>query len=57
MRAYVLTSGSVFGLIVLAHLSRIFLEPHVLREPAWVFVTLVAAGLTVWAFRVARVAH
>ena len=57
MRAYVLTSGSIFGVIVLAHLWRIVLEPHVLREPIWVLLTLTAAGLTGWAFRVARGAH
>jgi hypothetical protein len=57
MRAYVLTSGSIFGLIVLAHVWRIFLEPHVVREPLWVLITLAAVGLTVWAFRVARLAH
>jgi uncharacterized membrane protein len=54
MRAYVLTSGSIFGVIVLAHIWRIFLEPHVLREPFWVLITLAAAGLTLWAFRILR---
>ena len=57
MRAYILTSGSIFGLIVLAHVLRAFAEPHVLREPGWVLLTLAAAGLCAWAFRVARLAQ
>ena len=56
MRAYILTSGSIFGLIVLAHVLRLVVEPHVLREPVWVLLTLAAAGLCVWAFRVLRLA-
>ena len=54
MRAYVLTSGSIFGLIFLAHIWRIFLEPHVLGEPLWVLLTLAAAGLSLWALRILR---
>ncbi len=57
MRAYVLTSGSIFGLIALAHVGRIFVEPHVLSEPLWILLTLAAAGLSAWAFRIARLAH
>jgi hypothetical protein len=57
MRAYILTSGSIFGLIVLAHVLRLFAEPHVLREPLWVLLTAAAAGLCVWAFRVLRFAR
>jgi hypothetical protein len=57
MRAYVLTSGSIFGLIALAHVGRIFVEPHVLSEPLWILLTLAAAGLSVWAFRVSRLVH
>ena len=56
MRAYILTSGTIFGLIVLAHVLRVFAEPHVVREPAWVLLTLAAAGLCAWAFRVLRLA-
>ena len=57
MRAYILTSGSIFGLIVLAHVLRLVAEPQVLREPVWILLTLAAAGLCVWAFRVVRFAR
>jgi hypothetical protein len=57
MRAYILTSGSIFALILVAHVLRIFQEPHVLREPFWILLTLAAAGLAFWAFRVARLVH
>ena len=56
MRSYLLTSGTIFGLIVLAHLSRILAEgAHLARDPWWILITLVAAGLCVWAFRLLRV--
>lgn len=52
MKAYLLVTGTVFGLIVLAHLARLFSEgTHMLTEPWWVALTLAAAGLSIWAFR------
>jgi hypothetical protein len=58
MRAYVMTTGAVFGLITLAHVLRILAEgSHLLREPVWVLLTLATAGLCVWAWRLLRLAH
>jgi hypothetical protein len=55
MRAYLITSGTIFGLITLAHLCRIFAEGRRLAtEPGFVLLTLLAAGLSLWAFRLAR---
>ena len=55
MRAYVVTSGINFGLLVLAHLLRVAAEgAHLARDPWFVVVTLAAAALCVWAFRVLR---
>lgn len=55
MRAYIITTGTVFLLITLAHIARLALEPtHVLREPVFMLLTLVAAALSVWAFMVLR---
>lgn len=52
MKAYLATTGSVFGLIVLAHLLRIFHEgSHVLTDPLWLTLTLLAAALSFWGFR------
>jgi hypothetical protein len=57
MKAYLVTTGVVFGLITLAHIVRIVMEgSHLLKEPLYVVLTLVAAGLSVWAWRLLRVA-
>ena len=56
MKAYVVTSGSIFGLIVLAHLLRIVAEgSHVARDPVFILLTLAAASLSFWAWRVFRI--
>ena len=52
MKAYVRTTGILFGLVVLAHVWRIFEEgSRLLRDPWWILLTLAAAGLCVWAWR------
>jgi len=57
MKAYVLTSGAIFGLITLAHVWRVLEEGQQLaREPWFVLLTLAAAGMCLWAWRVFRVA-
>ena len=55
MRLYVLTTGVIFALLAVAHLFRVFHEAHQLASDPWfLIITLVAAGLSVWAFTVAR---
>ncbi len=55
MRAYLLTTGIVFGLLTLAHLWRIAAEgAHLLTNPWWVAITLGAGALAVWAWRLWR---
>jgi hypothetical protein len=55
VKSYVVTSGIVFALVTLAHLTRIIAEgAHLLRETAFVILTLIAVALTVWAFQVLR---
>jgi hypothetical protein len=57
MKAYLVTTGVVFSLITLAHIVRMVMEgSHLLKEPLYVVLTLVAAGLSVWAWRLLRVA-
>ena len=51
MKAYLVTTGTVFGLIVLAHVWRVFVEgAHPLTEPPFVLLTVTAAVLSVWAW-------
>jgi len=55
MRAYLVTTGSVFGLIVVAHVLRVVDEgPHLMTNPGWVLLTVAAAALSLWAWRLLR---
>ena len=56
MKTYVVTSGVIFGLIALAHVLRVFAEgSHVARDPFFVLLTVAAAALSLWAWRVLRI--
>jgi hypothetical protein len=55
MKAYVITTGSVFGLLVLAHVWRVIEEgPHLARDPSYVMITAASAALCLWAWRLLR---
>jgi hypothetical protein len=55
VKAYVMTSGVIFGLITLAHVWRVFEEGlRLATEPWYVLITLAAAGLCLWGWRVLR---
>ncbi len=57
MKAYLITTGSVFGLLTLVHVWRIIEEgPQLVRNPWWMLITIAAAALSVWAWRLLRVA-
>jgi len=52
MRAYVMITGVIFGLITLAHIWRAVEEgPRLATEPWFILLTILAAGLCVWAVR------
>ncbi|MEP6706528.1 MAG: hypothetical protein ABJC05_03360 [Pyrinomonadaceae bacterium] len=52
MKAYLVTTGAVFGLLTLVHLWRIIGEGlHLVTEPLYVLITLAAASLSLWAWR------
>jgi hypothetical protein len=51
MKAFLVVAGSVFGLIVVAHIARITVEPEMAKEPWFWLITIVAAGLSGWAWR------
>jgi hypothetical protein len=55
MRAYVTTTGVIFGLLALAHIWRVVEEgAHLATDPWYILITLVAAGLCLWAWRLVR---
>jgi len=55
MKAYVLTTGAIFLLIVAAHVARVFSEgPNLLKEPLFEITSVLAIAFTSWAWRVFR---
>ena len=50
MKAFLITVGIVFGLIVVAHIARLFAEPAMAREPWYMALTVVAGILSGWAW-------
>ena len=54
MKAYFGVTGSIFALIVVAHIARVVLEGRQVMDTWWVLLTLLAAGMTVWAWRLFR---
>ena len=50
MKAYVLTTGILFGLLTLAHVLRIVYESRALASDPWYgLITTATAALSVWA--------
>lgn len=55
MKSYVVTTGVVFGLMVLAHVARVFAEGmHVARDPFFITITVIAAAFSLWAVGLLR---
>jgi hypothetical protein len=52
MKAYLITTGVVFGLVTLAHIARVIAEgPQTATDPLFVILTIATAGLCAWAGR------
>ena len=55
MKAYLVTTGTVFSLITIAHVWRIYEEgPRLAMDPLFMLLTIAAAALSVWAWRLWR---
>jgi hypothetical protein len=50
MKLFLITTGVVFGLIVIAHILRMFAEPRFAADPWYWAITLLAAALSSWAW-------
>ncbi|MDB4883014.1 MAG: hypothetical protein JWL95_1780 [Gemmatimonadetes bacterium] len=51
MKAYVITTGTIFGLLTLAHVWRMFAESMALaKDPSYLLITAIAAAMCIWAF-------
>ena len=58
MRAYVMTTGVVFGLLTVVHILRIIQEgTRLVADPWYMLVTAIAGALCVWAWRLLRLAR
>lgn len=55
MRPYLVTTGSLFGLIVAVHIWRGVVESATLaRDPWFILITLTAVAMCAWAFALLR---
>ena len=55
MKAYIITTGVIFGLITIAHLLRFVTEgSRLATEPVFILLTLLSAALSIWAWQVLR---
>ena len=58
MKAYLVVSGALFGLVGLAHLLRLFVERDQLSDPWFLAhnlaLVVVGGGLAVWALQLLR---
>ena len=55
MRAYVMVTGTLFGMLVVAHVLRVVQEgPALAQEPWYILITLASASLCVWAWLLVR---
>lgn len=55
MRAYLISTGGLFGLITLVHLWRIVDEwPRLATDPWYLLLTAAAAARCLWAWRLLR---
>jgi hypothetical protein len=57
MRAYVITTGTIFGLLTLAHLARMFAEDGFAVDAWYWVITAITAALCAWAVYVLRSAR
>ena len=51
MKAYVIVTGALFGLLTVAHIWRATVEPHLASDFFFLLVTGLAAALGSWACR------
>lgn len=51
MKAYVITTGALFALIVIAHAVRVAVEGvHLIAQPVFLLTTLASLAVCGWAF-------
>jgi hypothetical protein len=57
MKAYLITTGTLFGVLALVHIWRVIsTEPQLATDPWYVLVTVIAVLMSFWAFALLRLA-
>jgi len=51
MKAYLATTGTLFGLLTIVHIWRATQETQLATDPWYILLTLASAALCVWAMR------
>jgi dolichyl-phosphate-mannose--protein O-mannosyl transferase len=55
VKAYLMVTGAVFGLLTVAHVWRAIVESGLIaREPWFILITALSAALCIWAFTLLR---
>jgi hypothetical protein len=54
MKAYLITTGAIFGLLTIMHVWRIFSEAGFHRDLWFIAITMLSAGFCLWAFQLLR---
>jgi hypothetical protein len=54
MRAYLLSTGALFGGVTIVHVWRLVQEPHLATHAWYIMLTTGTAALAVWAWRLFR---
>jgi hypothetical protein len=55
MKAYLITTGIIFGLITVAHVWRAVAEgSHLATDPVFILLTVLSTALCLWACRLLR---
>ena len=54
MKAYLISTGALFGLLTLIHIRRAIDERHLATEPWYILITLASTVLCLWAVRLLR---
>jgi len=54
MKAYVIATGVIFGLLTVVHFWRMVVEPHLAKDPWFIGVTAASATLCVVALFLVR---
>jgi hypothetical protein len=58
MKAYVMITGALFGLLTIAHIVRIIMEnPGLASDPIYILITILTAVLCGWAFYLVRLSR